>query len=66
MWPSREEDTMMTPTTTEVDHGINKPSVVEIDGFRGWHNVAGTAVCNDGIVIDLSAPPQPEHPPESE
>ena len=102
---------MTTPTTAEVGHGSKEPTVVEIDGFRGWlisadhadydnaravwngaidrrphliarcigtadvvaavrfardhdleiairgggHNVAGTAVCDDGIVIDLSA-----------
>src|SRR5262245_27525762 len=34
MRPSREEDTMTTPTTAEVGHG-SKPTVVEIDGFRG-------------------------------
>src|SRR5262245_33040981 len=104
-------DTMTTATTTEVGHGSKKPSVAEIEGFRGrlisaghadydsaravWngavdrrprliarcigttdviaavrlardhdleiairgggHNVAGTAVCDDGIVLDLSA-----------
>ena len=102
---------MTTSTTAEVGHRGKKPTVVEIDGFRGrlisaghadydiaravwngaidWrprliarcigttdviaavrfardhdleiairgggHNVAGTAVCEDGIVIDLSA-----------
>ena len=102
---------MTTLTTAEVGHGGKKPTVVEIDGFRGrlisadhadydvaravWngaidrrphliarcigaadvvaavrfardhdleiairgggHNVAGTAICDDGIVIDLSA-----------
>src|SRR3989337_2319842 len=111
MCPSREEDTMTTPTTAEVGHGSKERTVVEIDGFRGglisadhadydiaravWngaidrrphliarcigtagvvaavrfardndleiairgggHNVAGTAICDDGIVIDLSA-----------
>ena len=35
MWPSREEDTMTTPTTAEVGHGSKEPTVVEIDGFRG-------------------------------
>src|SRR5262245_11281067 len=101
---------MTTPTTAEIGHGSNDPTV-EIDGFRGrlisthhadydiaravWngaidrrprliarcigngdvvaavrfardhdleiairgggHNVAGTAVCDDGIVIDLSS-----------
>lgn len=102
---------MAIPTTAEVDHASNEPTVVEIDGFRSqligvdhadydiaravWnsaidrrprliarcigtadvvaavrfarvhdleiairgrgHNVAGTAICDDGIVIDLSA-----------
>ena len=101
----------MTTTTAEVGHRSKKPTVVEIDGFRGrlisadhadydsaravWngaidrrprliarcigsadvvaairfardrdleiairgggHNVAGTAVCDNGTVIDLSA-----------
>ncbi len=101
----------MTSLIAEVGHGSKKPTVMEIDGFRGrligagdadydiaravWngaidrrprliaqcigtadvvaavrfardhdleiairgggHNVAGTAVCDDGIVIDLSA-----------
>src|SRR5262245_2840844 len=111
MRPSGEEDTMTTPRTVEVRHESKKPTVVEIDGFRGrlisaghadydiaravWngaidrrprliarcigttdvaaavrfardhdleiairgggHNVAGTAVCDDGVVIDLSS-----------
>ena len=102
---------MSTPTTAQVAHRSNEPTVLKIDEFRGrlisagdadydiaravWngaidrrprliarctgnadvvaavrfardhdleiairgggHNVAGTAVCNDGIVIDLSA-----------
>ena len=35
MYPSREEETMPTPTTAEVGHGNKEPTVVEIDGFRG-------------------------------
>jgi hypothetical protein len=102
---------MTTPSTAKVGHAGKRPTVVDIDGFRGrlisaddadydsaravWngaidrrprliarcigtgdvvaamrfarehdftiairgggHNVAGTAVCDDGIVIDLSA-----------
>jgi hypothetical protein len=35
MEPSREEDAMTTPTIAEVSHSSKKPTVVEIDGFRG-------------------------------
>jgi hypothetical protein len=102
MWPSREEDTMTTPTTAkgaaidgfrgrliraeDADYDMaravwngaidRRPRLIarcigtadavaairfardhdlEIAVRGGGHNVAGTAVCDDGIVIDLSA-----------
>src|SRR5262249_30754083 len=34
VWSRREEDTMTTPMPTEVGQG-SRPTIVEIDGFRG-------------------------------